>query len=455
MATIVTRSGKGSALTHTEMDANFDNLNTDKAELAGDTFTGPIVYNTGANADLAIDEDGLYYNTANVELLAIENGGAGDTTVQVDGLTSLPPTTTGTEPTYVATYGITALVTDRIYEVQIHSTNTGAATLNLDSIGATAIVDRVGVSLVRSELVADSTAKLLYDGTSFRLQNPSLGDAYDIRASLEIDSIGADHLYLGTADLGSVTMVTNTTLDSGEYHYSSLTLNGSQVLDVTESTDGFLVIRCTGTVTIAGTIDLDGVGAIGGIGGDLADEIGGTGGTGTGGAIGGSGGSSNAGDGGTSGPSSLKGVTVPGIAGPTAINTVGNAGSTMGAKFVRLLNYVIDPVNYTGSGGGGGGANTVGNDGGDGGSGGGCVIIIADTIDFQTGAVITCDGLDGVIGTSTGGGGGGGAGGTVLLISNTLTNDGTITVTGGSGGTPLTGGDGGAGGAGTSSIITI
>jgi len=32
MATIVTRSGKGSALTHTEVDANFNNLNTDKVE---------------------------------------------------------------------------------------------------------------------------------------------------------------------------------------------------------------------------------------------------------------------------------------------------------------------------------------------------------------------------------------------------------------------------------------
>ena len=38
MATIVTRSGKGSALTHTEMDNNFTNLNTDKIEsVAQDT----------------------------------------------------------------------------------------------------------------------------------------------------------------------------------------------------------------------------------------------------------------------------------------------------------------------------------------------------------------------------------------------------------------------------------
>ena len=32
MATIVTRAGKGSPLTHAEVDANFNNLNSDKAE---------------------------------------------------------------------------------------------------------------------------------------------------------------------------------------------------------------------------------------------------------------------------------------------------------------------------------------------------------------------------------------------------------------------------------------
>jgi len=32
MATITTRAGKGAALTHVELDANFTNLNTDKLE---------------------------------------------------------------------------------------------------------------------------------------------------------------------------------------------------------------------------------------------------------------------------------------------------------------------------------------------------------------------------------------------------------------------------------------
>lgn len=43
MTTIVTRAGKGSPLTHDEVDANFVNLNTDKAELNSPTFTGTVV----------------------------------------------------------------------------------------------------------------------------------------------------------------------------------------------------------------------------------------------------------------------------------------------------------------------------------------------------------------------------------------------------------------------------
>ena len=51
MATIVTRSGKGSALTHTEMDANFNNLNSDKIEstLGADLDTNDnAIKNTGS-----------------------------------------------------------------------------------------------------------------------------------------------------------------------------------------------------------------------------------------------------------------------------------------------------------------------------------------------------------------------------------------------------------------------
>lgn len=51
MATIVTRAGKGSALTHAEVDANFTNINTEvggKLDASGATFTGKV--NTAASS---------------------------------------------------------------------------------------------------------------------------------------------------------------------------------------------------------------------------------------------------------------------------------------------------------------------------------------------------------------------------------------------------------------------
>ena len=51
MATITTRAGKGSPLTNAEVDANFTNLNTDKAELSGANFTGSIDVTGTVTAD--------------------------------------------------------------------------------------------------------------------------------------------------------------------------------------------------------------------------------------------------------------------------------------------------------------------------------------------------------------------------------------------------------------------
>jgi hypothetical protein len=51
MATIVTRAGKGSALTHTEMDANFTNLNTELAAAGGGPTITATASGTLANGD--------------------------------------------------------------------------------------------------------------------------------------------------------------------------------------------------------------------------------------------------------------------------------------------------------------------------------------------------------------------------------------------------------------------
>ena len=66
MSTIVTRAGKGSPLTNTELDSNFSNLNTDKLELSGGTLTGNLSLGDnvkaqfGAGNDLQIYHDGSH-----------------------------------------------------------------------------------------------------------------------------------------------------------------------------------------------------------------------------------------------------------------------------------------------------------------------------------------------------------------------------------------------------------
>jgi hypothetical protein len=50
MSTIVTRSGKGSPLTHNEVDANFTNLNADKVEKTAADITGGTIDNTSIGA---------------------------------------------------------------------------------------------------------------------------------------------------------------------------------------------------------------------------------------------------------------------------------------------------------------------------------------------------------------------------------------------------------------------
>jgi len=70
MATITTRSGKGSPLTNNEVDANFTNLNDDKLETSGGTLTGNLNFGDndkaifGAGNDLQIYHDG---NNSRVE----------------------------------------------------------------------------------------------------------------------------------------------------------------------------------------------------------------------------------------------------------------------------------------------------------------------------------------------------------------------------------------------------
>ena len=85
MSTIVTRAGKGSALTHTEMDANITNLNNDKYQ-SGDSpafgneiSVGTYITHSGdTNTYIRFDSDRVRIVCGNVTLLDLYEGTADD-----------------------------------------------------------------------------------------------------------------------------------------------------------------------------------------------------------------------------------------------------------------------------------------------------------------------------------------------------------------------------------------
>jgi phage-related tail fiber protein len=153
MTTIVTRSGKGSALTITELDANFTNLNGDKVEATRvvGTTSGELVGGGSLNADrtLGLADSGVSAGTIN-------NSATQHTPITIDSKGRI--TNTGTpvviapafssissKPTTLSGYGIT----------DAQGAISGAAS-TITSANLTA----------SKALASDSTGKVVVSGTS-------------------------------------------------------------------------------------------------------------------------------------------------------------------------------------------------------------------------------------------------------------------------------------------------
>lgn len=119
MSTITTRSGKGSALTHTEMDNNFTNLNTDKVETKG-TLT-----KTFANNETAAITLSSAMPSGHIPVVSVTK----DATV--DGLVESSWDVNSTGSNYETGDGTT-------YTVTLTSANAGHTPYNLQWDGVTA-----------------------------------------------------------------------------------------------------------------------------------------------------------------------------------------------------------------------------------------------------------------------------------------------------------------------------
>jgi hypothetical protein len=188
-------------------------------------------------------------------------------------------------------------------------------------------------------------------------------------------------------------------------------------------------LLATGTVVVAGRIDVSGGnGGGGGSGtqlfsnGGVAGPGGYDGGTGSNGLQGGSGGAGLGPGGGLPGSA----TTFPGHAGHLIAAAGVSGGRAYGdARLVPLIG---------GSGGGGGASQFFGSTGGGGGGGGGALLIASSGTMTLSGSITATGGGGG--GSSGGPAGGSGSGGAVRLVASTLVGSASIDVNGGPGASP-------------------
>jgi len=234
MATITTRSGKGSPLTNNEVDANFNNLNTDKLELSGGTLTGNLSLgdgvsaNFGAGSDLQIYHDGSHsyvsdtgtgylrlkgsnyvqiFDASDAVMANFESGGS--VYLAHNGADRFATTSTGIDVTGTATMdGLTVDTGANSFnalEIKASSATGGTYGLGIGS-GSDFTIYANGTSnnLIKATALGDisfyedtgTTPKFFWDASAESL---GIGTSSPVTA-LEISTDGADHITLNRAD---------------------------------------------------------------------------------------------------------------------------------------------------------------------------------------------------------------------------------------------------------------
>jgi hypothetical protein len=137
--------------------------------------------------------------------------------------------------TGTASPALTAYAAGNTFVFVVPNTNTGAATINIDGLGAKSITRTGSTALVAGDMVANQVALIVYEGTRFQLLD---GNSF------------TNLLVSGTLTYGGVTLTAAVTGTGKMVLDTSPTVNNPTVTNYVES------VVAIGTVTSSSTLSL-------------------------------------------------------------------------------------------------------------------------------------------------------------------------------------------------------
>jgi microcystin-dependent protein len=154
--------------------------------------TGTTISSSWANSTLndiasglttSLAYDGQTAPVANLPMATYAHTGVGNATVRTmyasagqvqDGTFQFLTSVAGTNSvTAIAPISMTALVAGQTFRFVAAATNTGAVTLNINSIGVKSITKNGTTALTANDILINSAITVIYDGTQFQLLNPA------------------------------------------------------------------------------------------------------------------------------------------------------------------------------------------------------------------------------------------------------------------------------------------
>lgn len=202
--------------------------------------TNPVILDARgeANVWLALQAYKFKLTTAaDVEIWTVDNVTSGETFGASQWLTSVAGTNTITATLSSANF--TAYAAGQTFSFKAVNTNTGAVTLNINSLGAKAVTKTGAVALTYNDIVSGQVVTVVYDGTRFQITN-MLDWAVP-------GAIGATIPNTAVFDSCSV----NTSLSSSDTLdvLGDTTLQGNLIVTTAGTVASFETISCSGTTS--------------------------------------------------------------------------------------------------------------------------------------------------------------------------------------------------------------